>query len=164
MHPAAQTDQAILAEVDLRFGRVSGPGGQHRNKTESAAYLHHRPTGLIGQATERRSQAENRRVALDRLRRALAVAIRTERQEVSPLWASRRRGSRIACNPEHVDYPALLAEALDQLAAAGWDPRGASMVLGVSATQLVRLVADHPPALELLNQERVHRGLHPLKG
>jgi len=48
-----------------------GPGGQHRNKTESAVRLVHLPTGLKVTATERRSQARNRARALERLRAAL---------------------------------------------------------------------------------------------
>lgn len=163
-HPACLPEAALLADVELRFGRASGPGGQHRNKTESAAFLLHRPTGLVGQATERRSQAENRRVALDRLRRILALEVRTIRNDqVSPLWAGRRRGTSLPCNPEHADYPALLAEALDVLAEYRWNPKAAGDTLGVSATQLVRLVADYPPAFERLNRERAALGLHPLK-
>ncbi len=48
-----------------------GPGGQHRNKTESGVRLHHRPTGVTVTATERRSQLQNRGAALERLRERL---------------------------------------------------------------------------------------------
>jgi ribosome-associated protein len=43
-----------------------GPGGQHRNKTESAVRLLHRPTGVVVTATERRSQGQNRGATLER--------------------------------------------------------------------------------------------------
>ncbi|MCC6336253.1 MAG: peptide chain release factor-like protein [Myxococcales bacterium] len=68
---AALTDEALLAECEERFFVAGGPGGQHRNKTETAVRLTHRPTGLVVTATERRSQLMNRGEALERLRRLL---------------------------------------------------------------------------------------------
>lgn len=64
-------DDALLAECDVEFLKGSGPGGQHRNKTESAVRLMHRPTGIKAQASERRSQGQNLGVALERLRALL---------------------------------------------------------------------------------------------
>jgi ribosome-associated protein len=64
--------EALLAECDEAFFTAGGPGGQHRNKTESGVRLTHRPTELSVTATERRSQAQNRTAALERLREALA--------------------------------------------------------------------------------------------
>lgn len=70
---------------------------------------------------------------------------------------------RIACNPDHHDYPALLAEALDVIADSGWDTKPAAIRLDVSPTQLVKFIKDHPPAFLLLNRERTKRGEHPLR-
>jgi protein subunit release factor B len=64
-------DAALLAECEETFFTGGGPGGQHRNKTESAVRLVHRPTGTTVTATERRSQARNRAAALARLRERL---------------------------------------------------------------------------------------------
>ncbi|MCF8032412.1 MAG: peptide chain release factor-like protein [Desulfarculaceae bacterium] len=63
-----------IEERDLvwEFVRASGPGGQHRNKTETGVRLSHLPSGIVVQATERRSQHQNREVALRRLADALA--------------------------------------------------------------------------------------------
>jgi ribosome-associated protein len=66
-------DVALLAECEETFFVASGPGGQHRNKTESGVRLVHGPTGLTITATERRSQAQNRSAALERLRERLAA-------------------------------------------------------------------------------------------
>ncbi len=68
----ALPEAALLAECEETFFVGGGPGGQHRNKTASAVRLVHRPTGVTVTATERRSQAQNRSAALERLRAALA--------------------------------------------------------------------------------------------
>lgn len=166
VHPAALPPGRLLADCDVRFTRRPGPGGQNRNKVETAAILSHRPTGLTAEANERRSQAENRRVALHRLRLALARAVRSDRSlvaEPSPLWRGRLRAGRIVVSPEHDDYPALLAEALDALAAVGHDLRAAAARLGCTPSQLLKLIKDDPPALALLNTARRERGRPPLR-
>jgi protein subunit release factor B len=66
-------EAALQAECEEEFFIASGPGGQHRNKTESGVRLTHRPTGVTVSATERRSQAQNRGAALERLRERLAA-------------------------------------------------------------------------------------------
>jgi hypothetical protein len=160
--------------------------------------LIHRPTGHQSHAGERRSQKENKSVALRRLRLTLAVHVRTAApppqtprgktfekflesldasistaghpgEQNSALWRSRVGGTRgggagrIACNPDHHDYPALLAEALDTIADAGWEPKPAAERLGITASQLIKLVKDHPPAMVEWNAQRAKRGGHPLK-
>lgn len=164
-HPAALDEEALLARCTVGKGRGSGPGGQHRNKVETLVVVTHGPTGIVGQAGERRSAAENRRVAIRRLRLNLAVHVRAAVPDGdcrSSLWRSRCRDGRIACNPRHADYPALLAEALDVLAAAGLDPKKASTRLECSSSQLIKLIKDHPPALAALNAARAAGRMHQL--
>jgi ribosome-associated protein len=59
--------QELLKDCDLSFLRASGPGGQHRNKVETAVRLVHRPTGVTLVASDSRSQSANRKAALARL-------------------------------------------------------------------------------------------------
>ena len=185
-HPACQTDDALMAQCEIGFGKTGGPGGQHRNKVQSLVRLVHLPTGIESHAGERRSQSENRSVALRRLRLLLAIHMRLPvpiGEIGSALWRSRRHAAKaddeggrsplgrwkgggtgfIVVNPDHHDYPSLLAEALDVIAAAGWDPKPASLRLECSSSQLVKLIADHPPALVHMNQERQKLGLRALK-
>jgi len=131
---------------------------------ETKVVLRHRASGVEAHAGERRSQPDNRRVALRRMRLALAVAVRCAAGEPSPLWRSRVSGGRISCSPEGEAFPAMLAEALDGLAEAGWEPRAAAARLGCTATQVIRFVAEHPQAKALLDREREARGLSRLRG
>jgi protein subunit release factor A len=66
------TDLEILKkQVVIETYRSRGPGGQRKNKVETAVRLKHLPSGITVVATEHRSQAENRKVALERLRERL---------------------------------------------------------------------------------------------
>ena len=167
IHPAAIDPDELLRQCRLERGRGSGPGGQHRNKVETLVMLTHEPTGIQAHAGERRSAEDNKRVALFRLRLALAIRVRLDvptGDQRSALWRSRcSPDGRIACNPEHLDFPAILAEALDNIASCGMDHTKAAARLSCTTTQLVKLLRDHPPALVEVNRARAERGLRALR-
>lgn len=72
LHPKFNIDPEILKkEVVIETYRSSGPGGQRKNKTETAVRLKHLPSGIIVIATEHRLQAQNRKLAFERLRERL---------------------------------------------------------------------------------------------
>lgn len=163
MHPAALAPADLLKHTNEIRTKRSGPGGQHRNKTETAVVLVHKPTGISAEASERRSQAENRKVALQRLRLKLALEHRMPASaEISDAWHRRVRGRQIVVSAEHEDFPAILAEALDQLQAASLEIAPAAEKLGVSNTQLVRLFKKWPAAWVALNKRRLAIGLPSL--
>ncbi|MCP4837616.1 MAG: peptide chain release factor-like protein [Phycisphaera sp.] len=166
-HPATLDPEQLLKQCEFQFGRGSGPGGQNRNKVETGARLVHLPTGLESKATERRKQQVNRHVAIGRLRLRLAFKARTaasrDNHRPSELWCQRREGTKLPVNPKHADYPALLAEAMDLIVARRWDMAGAARILGVTMSQLSRLVHHHPPAFAKLNKGRESVGLQPLR-
>lgn len=158
--------ETLLDACEINRSRSSGPGGQHRNKVETRVVIEHLPTGITGQAGERRSMSENRSVAITRLRLNLAtehrvgVPIGDQRTE---LWLSRCKDNKIIVSERHADFPAVLAEAMDMLAATGWDPATAALRLCCSASQLIKLAGKHPPAMVKINEERRVLGLHPLR-
>ena len=165
-HPATLPEQLLLAQCRLWTGRRRGPGGQHRNKTETAVVIEHRPTRLRAEASERRSQSENRQIAIRRLRLKLAVFARcsqTADAAPSEMWRAHCRDGRIAVSRRHWNFPALLAEALDVLAWHRADVGAAAQQLGTTASQLTRLLKRHPAAIDQLNRERAAAGLRPLR-
>jgi hypothetical protein len=164
MHPAALPAAELLRACDETRTRRSGPGGQHRNKVETAVVLVHRPTGIAAEASERRSQADNRRVALARLRLKLALGHRLPPDPAGPsaLWQRRAAGGKIAVAVDHDAYPALVAEAIDRLQAVGWHLPVAATTLGVTASQLARLFRREPAAWTALARQRAAAGLPPL--
>ncbi len=192
-HPAAYPEEKLLGECTVGQSRSSGPGGQHRNKVSTQVTLTHRPTGIAATAGERRSQRENKSMALKRLRLKLAVEHRTgvesgdigsellKSRQVEPKREGASKGDpdaaffesigiklrtpdggeakkRLAVNVRHKDFPSILAEVLDAVAAAGWEARHAATRLGVSQSQILKLVKKHPPALHELNEQRKRRG------
>lgn len=166
-HPACLSDEELLKRLELTTGRATGgPGGQHRNKVDTQVFLRHPPTDIETRADERRSQIENKRVALRRMRLALATGLRTVVPAGpigSGLWKSRVKGGRISCSPSHEDFPAMLAEALDVVEASHGDVARAALRLECTTSQLVKFIKDHPSAFIELNRARQARGEHPLK-
>ncbi len=167
VHPSCLVEDELLKDCLVRSDRRSGPGGQHRNKVETAIVVLHQPTGISAEASERRSQVDNRRVAVWRLRLALATRHRVDQDSPidatpSTLWRSRTLSGRLSVATEHADFPALLAELLDRLHSADYSMPKAAEYFGVASSQLVKLLRQWPPALTQVNAARVDRGLHKL--
>ncbi len=67
-----ETDLELLKQqVIVETFRSSGPGGQRKNKVETAIRLKHIPTGMTVIATEHRFQSQNKILAFERLRERL---------------------------------------------------------------------------------------------
>jgi len=163
-HPARLPLEELLKDCQVKRTRGSGPGGQHRNKVETAIVVEHLPTGQRGEASERRSQDQNRRQAIHRLRIKLAISDRRPPADcLSDAWRGRIKAGRIAINPEHEDFPALLAEALDVVCGSSFEIPAAAEQLRLTASQLVKFLKIERGALELVNQERIATGLSRLR-
>jgi len=80
------------ADLSITAARSGGPGGQHVNRTATAVRVVHRPTGISVRASNERSQAMNRKIALARLAAVLARRVESTRTaEQKARWLGHRR-------------------------------------------------------------------------
>ncbi len=95
IHNRYDTDPKILKhQVIVETYRSSGPGGQRKNKTETAVRLTHIPSGITVIATEHRFQGQNRKLAFERLSKRLEKLNQPKKKRLPsliPLKAIKRR-------------------------------------------------------------------------
>ncbi len=169
MHRALKLDdQQLLAECEVHTFRASGPGGQHRDKVESAVRIRHVPTGVEAVACDSRVQQENRRIALRRLREAVALQVRVpETDPAAELTDECRRmirqGRRIRLRESNPAYPVLAAAMLDSLQLCSGRVADAARLLGCSTHHFTQFLADHPRLWQAANQLRSRLGLSTLR-
>ncbi len=89
-----------MRDIEVTTCRGSGPGGQHRNKTETAVQVKHKPTGLIVRCESERSQGQNKDSALSLLFARLQAAqsakqVASERQQRREMIGSGERSDKI---------------------------------------------------------------------
>jgi hypothetical protein len=159
-------DDRLLAECEVDTYRASGPGGQKRNKTESAVRLRHRPTGTIVIAVESRSQAENRARALRRLRRALALRLRRPPPETLPppeISAAMDRNGRLAVGSRDRRFLPAAAAVLDLLAAQQGSVSATARALRLTTGNLASFLTSDEDLLVEANRLRANFGLKPLR-
>lgn len=66
-------------------------------------------------------------------------------------------------NPNHQDFPSLLAEFLDQYYSRDENLAAVAGILGITSSQGIKFLKLEPLAFEQVNRRRLERGLHALK-
>ena len=139
------SDDKLLKICELDFFIGTGPGGQKKNKTESAVRLTYRPRSISSTASEDRQQSINRTRAIKRMRIQLALEWRAEAQPWNGQWNM---------NPKNDQYSLFIACLLDNLAAFDWQVSEAAAKLNISTGQLIKLLAKCDPLWQFVNQQR----------
>ena len=152
----ALTDDELLRVCRVERRRGTGPGGQKRNKTESAVTVLHEASGCSGSSDETRSQISNRIIALRHLRLDLAFRLR---EPVPVAWPFADVPSLRAAA-----YPLWAATLLDVLTGCGLRISEAAAVCGSSTGRLVRDFARDPALWQEVNRRRRAAGLTVLRG
>jgi hypothetical protein len=162
------SDRALLDQCEYDRFRASGPGGQKRNKTESAVRLRHAASGVFAVATESRSQHENRERALRRLREKLALDVR-EPVDVEAYRPPAELSALIvgpaitAAQRRSAAYLIAAGQLLDLFAAARGSVRDTAARLGLGSAVLSKLLYSDPRVLRRANDVRLAHGLKPLR-
>jgi hypothetical protein len=135
------SEGALLKDCREERYRASGPGGQRRNKVETAVRLRHEPSGVVVQSEDSRSLEENRRRAVRRLRERIATDVRSrfdlESPALPPEFARHRSADgRLTVNNRNADYALVVAVLIDAVTAAHGVYSLAAKSLGLTTSQL----------------------------
>lgn len=149
------TDDELLAHCRMDVARGTGPGGQKRNRTESAVRLTVEDTTIQVLCDQSRSQHRNRELALRELRLRLALECRFPTRESMP-WS----------DPPPVKQPEFtlwIAQVLDVVAGHGWRVGDAVQAMDVSTNRFSQAVLTDDRVARVVNRERERNGMRPLK-
>ena len=168
-----QTDKQLLAQCETDTYRASGPGGQKRNKTDSAVRIRHPETGLLVIAEESRSQHENRAKALLRLRQAFYLKLRvnysghttdSDRFPGSEVVQTLVEASgKLRLSRKHPQFWEVVGIVLDVLQASAGKVSEAAEMLGLTTGNLIDFLQTSPKVWEQANHMRKEFGHKPLR-
>ena len=148
-------DDVLFSQCRCEFYKATGKGGQKRNKTSSAVRLTHFASKVAVTAADRRSQHENRIIALKKLRYQISLSCRCQF-----VFDSRQDFKMSIKNPK---YFLLVAYLLDALADCNWELKSSAVILKISGSKLVKLLYRDHILWQLVNSKRENLGLSKLK-
>lgn len=154
------TPAKLLSQCQLQGFQGSGPGGQHRNKTQTGVRLFLASHAIEVKVCEERSALRNRELAVERLRLRLALLVRCIPPE-KPLIAFPGSGGRVNCkNP---GFAPFVADVLDRLEIVHGQHQEVARQWGLSVSALVRIFFSQKELLETVQNIRTRYGLGPLR-
>ncbi len=164
------SDDALVAQCEVDRYRASGPGGQHRNKTESAVRLRHKLSGVSAIGEDSRSQSENKLHAVRRLRSAIALEVR-EPVTLEGFVPSHRLAALVAGGTAPLGaktkltgaYWAAMAELLDLLVAGDLEIGTTAQRLGITTGAMSKLLLHDDQVARVVNDLRRAKGMRALR-
>ncbi len=164
------SDDGLIAQCEVDRYRASGPGGQHRNKTESAVRLRHKLTGVSAIGEDSRSQSENKLHAVRRLRAAIALEVREpvflDGYTPPPRLAALVRGGTAPLGAKTRltgEYWAAIGDLLDLLVAGGLEIAATAQRLGITTGALSKLLLHDEAVGRAVNDLRRAANMRPLR-
>jgi len=139
------SDAELLKLCEVQAYKGSGPGGQHRNKTNSGVKL---KLGTIeSYSCDDRSAHINKILSLKKLRMKIALQMREEPALQTP-FAFPGTAGRIS--PDNKLYPEFIADVLDRIKAASGDLSDAAKMWGLSKSALNKITLADKKVLETI--------------
>lgn len=154
----ALSDEELMKECRFDAMRGTGPGGQKRNKTSSAARVTHLESGLSAFDDVTRSQHQNLKHALDKLRGEIAVNLLPGEEEPTPCIPLAP-----VPKPNSRNYFLWLGKIFDALLATDFQMPEAAARFECSPSHLIRIVAKDEFAWQKLAEARQRRKMTPLR-
>lgn len=170
----ALDDAPLLAQCEVHTYKSSGPGGQHRNKVSSAVRLVHKPTRVVAHGDDSRSQHENKRLALKRLRMNMALHIRHDVDIAAApppfvqecIFAPKGRGAEapkcLKIGTKDFRYWRVAAYLLDVLEACQGRISDAAAAIGITTGNFSSLLTAERHLLAGAQEIRKRNNLKPL--
>jgi hypothetical protein len=162
-------DVALLAKCEIDRYRASGPGGQHRNKTDSAVRLRLQSLGLMAIAEDSRSQHDNKEMAVRRMRGQVACKVRVAIDVTSYVPSARllaflAAGTKLLGEKtrQKPDFWASIAELLDVFAAVGAEIAATAQLLGITSGATSKMLLHDDTVARTVNEMRRQFGLRAL--
>ncbi len=171
-------ETALLKNCRVDTYKSHGPGGQRKNKVETAIRLVHEPSGISAQGQQTRSQARNKTLALRNLRMHIACTCRLPQDlahlaipdEIAECFQrSARPGSaghvklRLSLPSGNRCFWPVAAFVLDVFDAAEGQLSRASRALGISTANLAAFLRNHRHLLAAAQAIRKANGHTPLR-
>ena len=147
-------DDSLMLICEFTPFKSTGRGGQKKNKSSSAVRLVHKQTGIAVTATKSRSQHENRKLSLKRLKFEIAFQIRSKESV---------QLTNYEMSPNNKRFYLWVAYIFDLLERHNFAVSNVAKEIGLSTSRLIKLLARDPDVWQHLNNRRRSLDLKDLK-